>query len=280
MLQVPLASRSFRTDDFTYSSVDFAVTTNVVVHLSLITAIVPRIRLLATPTAFLSAAQPNPHATHPLSPLRPLSPQISSLPRLNLDLIMTNTSDHSRDPHNRQYPTSAQPTPDVMSTRTSSLSYESHNRPYSQQPLIKALSREATHSTGKESTSINADTTPLELVPASTLARLNTNVYRPYAIAESVHSNWSKDTSEIEYAWGGYTNVPIATETPKVLEIGMKTEVQIEVDEVGGQRSNSLGEQRLEKVKPRDILKLEQKRNCRRIDESSVYIRGGFGTYS
>lgn len=77
----------------------------------------------------------------------------------------------------------------------------------------------------------------------------------------------------------------IVTEPPRVLEIGKKTEVLIEVDEVGGLRTNSMlmeqdgpgqGQRR---VRPRDILKLEQKMNCRRNDDKKAFVRGGFGAY-
>lgn len=71
-------------------------------------------------------------------------------------------------------------------------------------------------------------------------------------------------------------NVAVITEPPKFLEIGKKTEVQVEVDEVGSIRTNSMLVD-VRKVGPRDILKLEQKRNNRRNDENGFAGQLGWG---
>lgn len=71
-------------------------------------------------------------------------------------------------------------------------------------------------------------------------------------------------------------NITVITEPPKFLEIGKKTEVQVEVDEVGSIRTSSMLVD-VRKVGPRDILKLEQKRNNRRNDEKVFAESLGWG---
>ncbi|RDI80879.1 Uncharacterized protein Vi05172_g9120 [Venturia inaequalis] len=268
MLQVSLASRSFRVEDYTYGSVNVAITTNVAVHLSLITAIVPRIRLLATPSAIRPSTHPT-HSTHPLSPARP---QNSPNPYL-LDLTSTTiTSERSR-------------------------SEDLHNNPCLPQPLTKALSRDTLRSAGENGPTIHLDTKStirstsittnmtiddFSLVPTNTLAQLSTTVYRPYTLTETFPSGWTAASEEVEYVRGGFMSQVVVTEPARTLEIGKKTEVKIEIDDVGSSRGNlsvTNVEQPQKRVSPRDILKLEQKRNNQRNDENQVFIRGGFGVY-
>lgn len=71
-------------------------------------------------------------------------------------------------------------------------------------------------------------------------------------------------------------NVSIVTEPPRVLTIDKTVEVQVEIDDVGSINTNStVMEQRI--VTPRDILKLEQKRNNRRNEDRSFAGQLGWG---